>query len=98
MTSPSSAPRLWPHVLIAEGPPIAGLAAGDRVAFAPDDWLFLRSFYWNDARRAIAIESTPFGHTNGDAWRVKSADGSQPRIEYIDYGGRLGRAMAARPG
>jgi hypothetical protein len=92
-------PRMWPHVVIEDGPHIAGLAPGDRVAFAPDDWLFLRSFYWTDndnggERRALAIESTPFGHTNGDAWRVKS---DAARIEHIDYAGRFGSGAQWQP-
>lgn len=93
-TSSSTSPRLWPHVLIEDGPPIAGLAPGDCVAFAPDDWLFLQSFYWDDDKNALGIESTRFGHTNGEAWRVH---GDGPRIEHIDYGGRFGSGARWQP-
>lgn len=85
--SSANAPRLWPHVVFEDGPPIAGLVPGDCIAFAPDDWLFVSAFYWNDERSALTVESTPFGHTNGDAWRVKN---DPSRLEHIDYGGRFG--------
>jgi hypothetical protein len=84
----------WPHVRIEAGPAIAGLEPGDAIAVVPDEWIFLRSFYWSDDRFALAVECTSFGHTTGDAWRVRS---DPPRLEHVDYKGNFGSGARWEP-
>lgn len=74
-------PRNWPHLLVEDGPAIAGIAPGDAIAIVPGARVFVRAIPWLDDRPGLFVFNSLHEVTTANAWRV-DVDG---RVQYWDY-------------
>lgn len=59
--------RIWPHILVEDGPPVAGLVAGDMIAMPADEWMYVGL---RDG--SLDIEHAQHHGPARNAWRVSS--------------------------
>ncbi len=75
-------PRNWPHLLVEDGPAIAGLAPGDTIALVPRARTYVDAVPWVDAgRRALFVWTSTSDVHAGKAWRIDS-DGA---LQHVDH-------------
>lgn len=60
-------PTIWPHLVVEDGPPIAGLEPGDAIAFAPERIVMCGLYKWG-ARFELAVRVED-DHDDGDEER-----------------------------
>jgi hypothetical protein len=81
--------EIWPQIVLEDGPPLAGLDVGDRIAFPPDRALV---FY----EQPLLITTVgPRERATGEHWCVNSATRS---VEYKPAAGGWGPARAQPEG
>lgn len=74
-------PRNWPHLLVEDGPAIAGIAPGDRIALVPRARTYVDSVPWDAGRQALFVWTSSYDVRAGKAWRVDT-DGT---LHHIDH-------------
>jgi hypothetical protein len=91
-------PRNWPHLLIEDGPSIAGLSPGDAIALVPRARTYVDAVPWDAGRYALFVWTSSYDVHAGKAWRV-DADGTLQHVDHdaegVDAPWRLADAAQA---